>query len=59
MIEIEQVNYGESCKGLLICTGELCRVDSKEIVTYFYNKYCNRYDMSDEGYLKALLNNIF
>ena len=40
VIEIEQIMYGESCKGIHIYTGELVKVDQREIVEYFYNNYC-------------------
>lgn len=58
IIEIEQLYYGDSCKALLICTGKLAKIDPKEIVNYFYNKFCSKYDQSEE-YLKIILNNIF
>jgi len=58
-LEIEQIYYGESCKALLVSCGELCKVDSREMVSYFISTFCNKYDQGDDSYLKALLNNIF
>jgi RNA cap guanine-N2 methyltransferase len=40
VIEIEQIVYGTSCKGIHIYTGDVASVDPKEMVEYFYEKYC-------------------
>lgn len=58
VIEIEQIIYGDSCKGIHVYTGEMASIDTKEIVDYFYDRYCQPFS-SDEGYLKVILGNIF
>jgi hypothetical protein len=40
VIEIEQIVYGTSCKGVHIYTGQMANVDHREVVEYFYQKYC-------------------
>jgi hypothetical protein len=59
VIEIEQIYYGNSCKGIHIYTGELAKVDPKEVAEYFYQTYCHTFSQSDENYLKVILSNIF
>ena len=51
--------YGNSCKGIHIYTGELAKIDHKEVAEYFYMNYCNSFLHSDENYLKVILSNIF
>jgi RNA cap guanine-N2 methyltransferase len=58
VIEIEQIVYGSSCKGIHIYTGELASIDTREMVDYFYDQYCQPFS-SDEAYLKVILGNIF
>eukprot|EP00347_Sterkiella_histriomuscorum_P003508 403364031 len=59
IIEVEQIMYGESCKGIHIYTGELVQIDQKELVDHFYNNYCHPFSKSDESYLRVILGNIF
>jgi hypothetical protein len=58
-LEIEQLIYGDSCKAILVCTGELAKLETKEIAQHFYERYCNKYSHNDENYLKTILANIF
>ena len=41
IFEIEQIMYGESCKGIHIYTGELVKIDQREMVDHFCNNYCH------------------
>ena len=36
VIEIEQIVYGESCKGIHVYTGDLAKVETREVAEYFY-----------------------
>ena len=58
IIEVEQIMYGSSCKGIHVYTGELASIESREVVDYFYERYCQSFS-SDESYLKIILANIF
>lgn len=42
-LEVEQIIYGESCKGIHVYTGEMAQVDNRELVEHFYTRYCNQY----------------
>ena len=57
-LEVEQIVYGESCKGVHIYTGQLAAIDPREVVDYFYSRYCHPFS-GDEQYLKVILGNIF
>jgi len=35
LIEVQQLMYGESCKALLVMTGDLAKIDSKEVAAHF------------------------
>jgi hypothetical protein len=60
VIEIEQIVYGTSCKGIHIYTGDVADVDPREVVEYFYERYCQPFTTErDENYLKQILGNIF
>ncbi len=60
IIEIEQIVYGTSCKGVHIYTGQMAQVDHREVVEYFYQKYCQPFTGAhEEQYLKVILGNIF
>ena len=50
--------YGSSCKGVHIYTGKTAHIESREVVDYFYDKYCQPFS-GDETYLKVILGNIF
>jgi hypothetical protein len=41
VLEIEQIVYGTSCKGVHIYTGQMAGVDHREVVEYFYQTYCH------------------
>ena len=41
VLEIEQIVYGTSCKGVHIYTGQMAGVDHREVVEYFYQNYCH------------------
>ncbi len=43
ILEIEQVMYGESCKGIHIYTGDMVNIDYKEVVDHFYYNYCHQF----------------
>ena len=71
-LEIEQLNFGNACKVLLVCTGSLCRISPVELSQLFISKFCNHYGPAscssaksseksdqDQAYLRQLLNNIF
>lgn len=60
VLEIEQITYGTSCKGIHIYTGQMASIEQKDVVEYFYSKYCQSFtSQHDEQYLKVILGNIF
>lgn len=40
VLEIEELQYGGYCKGLLVSTGRLAKVYPHEVCNFFVNKYC-------------------
>ena len=60
VLEIEQIVYGTSCKGIHVYTGQMASIEQKDLVEYFYSKYCQPFNSQhDEQYLKVILGNIF
>ena len=70
-LEIEQLNFGTSCKALVVCTGKLPKIYPAEVSQFLIQKYCNNYgpvseisstsekSEQNEAYLKQILNNVF
>jgi hypothetical protein len=43
VLEIEQIIYGTSSKGIHIYTGKMASIEQKDVVEYFYTKYCQSF----------------
>jgi hypothetical protein len=39
-IELEQLYYGDSCKVLLVSTGQLAKIQPSEVVSAFIDQFC-------------------
>lgn len=66
VLEIEELQYGNYCKGLLVSTGKLAKIYPNEISNLFISQFCHDFSGSvqsqssqDDNYLKQILTNLF